>query len=454
VQSSILRAVRAALDAPDAPRPGERVLVAVSGGPDSTALLDALGVLAPGHGLTLAVGHVDHGLRGPESRADAAAVRALAERVGIACTVLTAAVPPGANLESRARDVRHRALGRLARELDASCIAFGHTQDDQVETILLRLLRGTGRRGLGGMAPRRGRVWRPLLGATRADVRRHLALAGLPYRLDRTNADLGHTRNRLRRLVVPLLGREFNPRLGATLGALASRLRDEDAYLEAAAALRLDAHRRGAALATAVAEEPVAIARRVLHAWLDEAAGTAVPAEQIERVLALASGARGDVGVRGPGRIVRDGDRLVYRAGRRAAVSRLHHQVGPGCTVDGPSGAWRLVISAPRGRDGGALAGLSARRACFDADRLALPLVVRSVLPGDRIGVPGVGTRKLQDVFVDAKIPRERRSHVPIVADATGTILWVAGVVRGGAARVEAATAHVIEMTLESRDGE
>jgi tRNA(Ile)-lysidine synthase len=459
VPSSVLRAVRAALDAPDAPRRGEHVLVAVSGGPDSTALLDALAALATESGITLAAGHVDHALRGHESDADAAAVRTLAERLGIACTVVTAAVAPGANLEARARDVRHRALGSMARALGASCIAFAHTQDDQVETLLLRLLRGTGRRGLGAMAPRRGRVWRPLLAATRADVRRHLALADLPYRLDRTNADLRHTRNRLRRLVVPLLAREFNPRLGATVAALAARLRDEDAHLETLAAARTTEHRRGATLSTTVAGEPPAIARRVVRAWLDEVAAGAVSAEQIERVLALAAGTRpGDVGVRGPGRIVREGDRLLHRAGRRAVASQLHREVSGDCIVDGPNGDWRLAVSSPRLRTANALGGLSALRARFDADRLAFPLVVRSVRPGDRIGVPGVGTRKLQDVFVDAKIPRERRSTVPIVVDATGTVLWVPGVVRGSAARVEAATARIVEMELTpgraSRDGE
>jgi tRNA(Ile)-lysidine synthase len=449
VTSSVLRAVRAALDAADAPRRGERVLVAVSGGPDSTALLDALATLAPAHGVALVAGHVDHALRGTESAADTDAVRALASRLGIACTIVRGVVAPGANLEARAREIRHRALRRVAREVGASCVAFAHTQDDQVETLLMRLVRGSGRRGLGAMAPRRGRVWRPLLGATRADVRRHLALAALPYRLDRTNADLRHTRNRLRRLVVPLLVRELNPRLGPALAALAARLRDEDAYLAAAAASRLDTHRRGSALATAVAAEPPAIARRLVRTWLDEVAAGDVSAEQVERVLALAAGARhGDVGVRGPGRIVRDGDRLVHRAGRRAVAAQVHHEVETGCTVDGPRGAWRLTISTPRARREDELTGLSPGRARFDADRLALPLVVRSVRPGDRIGVPGVGTRKLQDVFVDAKIPRERRSTVPIVVDATGTVLWVAGVVRGGAARVETATAHVVEMEL------
>jgi tRNA(Ile)-lysidine synthetase-like protein len=292
-----------------------------------------------------------------------------------------------------------------------------------------------------------------LLAATRGDVRRHLALAGVPHRVDRTNADLRHTRNRLRRLVVPLLMREFNPRLGPTLAALATRLRDEDAYLDTVVETRLRTHRVGGALATTVAGEPPAIARRLVRAWLGQVAPGAVSAAPGGRGVALATGARrGAVGVRGPGRIVCEDGQLVHRRGRRATASRFHHEVEPGGSVEGPDGIWALAILAPRPRDDDPLAGVSASRACFDADRLALPLVVRSVRPGDRVNVPGVGTRKLQDVLVDAKIPRERRSAVPVVADATGTVLWVPGLVRGGAARIEASTTRIVEMEIVPLD--
>jgi tRNA(Ile)-lysidine synthase len=451
VPSPLMRTLRDALDAPDAPRFGEHVLVAVSGGPDSTALAAGLATLGPARGLVVTAGHVDHGLRGAESSADAAAVEVLARRLGIGCRVAVATVAPGPNLEARARDVRHRALRRIARDAGASYIALAHTLDDQVETMLLRLLRGAGRRGLGGMAPRRGRLWRPLLGATRADVRRHLAVERLPFRLDRTNADLTHARNRLRRLVLPLLAREFNPRLGASMAALAARLRDEDSYLDECARARLDVHLRADHLATAVVREPLALARRIVRAWLRGLGDHAPSATEVERVLALAAGrVGGNVAVRGPARIVREGALLVRRAGRESDGPALHCEIAPGGVLDDPEHAWRLAISTPRARGPNELAGLSARRARFDADALPLPLVVRSVRAGDRIDVPGVGTRKLQDVLVDAKVPREHRRTVPIVVDATGRVLWVAGIVRGAAALLTDTTTQVVEMDLTS----
>jgi tRNA(Ile)-lysidine synthase len=435
--------------APDAPRPGELVVVALSAGPDSTALASALAELAPVHGLHLSAGHVDHGLRGAESAADAVAARRLAERLGIDCAVVVAPVAPGPNLEARARAARHRALVGLARERGAACIALAHTEDDQVETVLLRLLRGAGRRGLGGMARRRGRLWRPLLAATRADVRRYLAERSLAFRLDRTNAELRHARNRVRRLVVPLLAREFNPRLGRALATLATRLRDEDAYLDQVAGARLDGHRRGDGLGTAAADEPPAIARRLVRAWLESVTGRVPASHHVERVLELGRGSRtGNVAVPGPARVVRDGDRLLVRPGRRAAAVHVRHELMPGACVEGPDGAWRLAVSVARARDPDATGGLSPSHARFDLDALTLPLVVRSVEPGDRIDVPGVGTRKLQDVLVDAKVPRERRSTIPVVVDASGRVLWVAGIVRGGGARVTDTTRRVLDMDL------
>jgi len=429
------------------------VLVAVSGGPDSTALLAALARLAPARALRVTAGHVDHGLRGHESDADRTAVEALAAALGIACVVASAPVGQGGNLEARARDARRGALAELAQRTGASVIALAHTEDDQVETVLLQLLRGAGRRGLGGMSPRRGRLWRPLLGVSRADVRRYLGEQGLPFRIDRSNADLRHARNRLRRLVVPLLTRELNPRLGPAMAALAARLRDEDALLDELAAGRATAHRRGDALAASVASEPPALARRIVRAWLAEVGAGAVSAREVERTLALARGAApGNVAVRGPARIVRERDLLLRRPGRRAIAARFHHEVRGACSIDGPDGAWRLSVSAPRRRSGDDALGLSARRARFDADALALPLAVRTVARGDRIGVPGVGTRKLQDVFVDAKIPRERRSAVPVVTDALGAVVWVPGVVRGGIARLTGATTQVLEMDFEAAD--
>lgn len=449
--SFLLRALERAIARPDAPPHGARILVAASGGPDSTALLAALAGLAPEHGFHVTAAHVEHGLRGAESAADRAAVDALAARVGVPCVVETAPVERGPNLEARARDARRHALARLARRVGATVIALGHTQDDQVETMLLRLLRGAGRGGLAGMASRRGRLWRPLLETTRNDVRRYLGDHRLEFRLDRSNADLDHARNRLRRLVVPLLAREFNPRLGETMGALAARLRDEDDLLDALIAPTLARYLEAGSLSVAVGAEPRAIGRRVVRAWLARELGRAASADEVERTLALAGGEdAGPIGVRGPARIARTGDVLVRSAvDPPARHEPFRHEVGGAGIIEGPGGIWRLEVAPPAPRGTRDLEGLGARRACFDADALAWPLVVRSVEAGDRIAVPGVGTKKLQDVLVDAKVARGARGQVPVVADASGTIVWVPGIVRGRGARVGDATARVIGMRLD-----
>ena len=450
MSSPLLRALARALEAPGAPETGEHVLVAVSGGPDSTALLAALVALGPSRDLRVGTAHVDHRLRAAESDGDRAAVEALAARLGVPCVVATAPVEPGSNLEARAREVRHRALGDLARASGASTIALGHTMDDQVETMLLRLLRGTGRRGLGGMSPRRGRLWRPLLEVTRSDVRRYLADRGLPFRVDRSNASLTHARNRLRRLVVPLLVRELNPRLGVSVSALAARLRDEDALLDELARGRLAVHSRADALAIAVGAEPRALARRIVRLWLDRLGDRTAGARHIERVLALAQGStREQVAIPGPARVLREGDTLLRREGRQARAEAFRHAIILGEPVHGPGGAWRLRMSVVRDRTPTDPDLGSVRQACFDADAMALPLLVRSVTRGDRVVVAGVGTRKLQDVLVDAKVPRERRAQVPLVTDALGRVLWVAGIVRGAHALVTPASRRVIDGCLE-----
>src|SRR5262245_7005354 len=285
---------------------GEHLLAAVSGGPDSMALLVALREVAQERGWRVTAAHVDHGLRGAEGAAERDAVAAVAASLGVALVERRLALLPGAGLETRARRARRRALVSMAQEAGATRIVLGHTADDQAETVLLRLLRGAGRGGLGGMRPARGRLLRPLLGSTRADVRHFLAERKLAFAVDRTNADLRHARNRLRRFVLPLLAAEFNPRIGRALAALADRLRDEDDVLDALAAARCNDLLDGGRLRVAVAAEPAAIGRRIARAWLERGARAGVTAEQVERVLALARGTgRGTVGLPDAARVQR-----------------------------------------------------------------------------------------------------------------------------------------------------
>ena len=221
---------------------GRALLVAVSGGIDSVALAHALHSISQRTGLKLSIGHVNHGLRGAESDADQAAVEALAARLGL--PVRSARVDPAAarrggpsrdrpTLQEAARELRYAALDAIARELGASCVATAHTADDQAETVLLRLLRGTGPDGLAGIPERSpdGRIARPLLGTSRAEVERFAAAQGIAWREDGSNASGPYARNRLRNEWLPGLARVFNPGLLRALAGLAEAQRKDSEWI-------------------------------------------------------------------------------------------------------------------------------------------------------------------------------------------------------------------------------
>ncbi len=336
---------------------GDRCLVAVSGGADSVALLDLLGVLAPRLGVGLAVGHVDHGLRGDEGHAAAALVAGLARarRLPFHETRLPApvpgAVPPA---EAPLRRARYAALARLAREADCGVVAVAHHRDDQAETVLLRVLRGAGPRGLGGMAPLRPlpdpdggpplRLVRPLLDIPRADLAARVAERGLPTHPDPTNADRRWLRNALRLDLLPPLRARVNPRLDEALAATAAILRDEDALLEALAERAYGEALAGAEpgqvrlVITRLAACPVALQRRVLRL----AGGRAVPSApaptfaQVEAARRLVAGPAGAgrgraVGgpVRWPGQVGVSVERGALRVGALSVRSSGRSR-GPG----------------------------------------------------------------------------------------------------------------------------
>jgi tRNA(Ile)-lysidine synthase len=230
---------------------GRRVLVAASGGVDSTVLAHALAEIAGRRSLDLAIGHVNHGLRGPDSDADERAVRALAADLG--APVAVAAVDPRdlqsgrssrerPTLQEAARSLRYQALSSLAGRLGAERIATAHNADDQAETLLLRLLRGTGPDGMGGIPERspNGVVVRPLLRVARAEIEAYARARDLAWREDASNQSPDYTRNRLRHHWLPGLQREFNPRLLRVVADLAEAQRRDSEWIEAQVAREAD----------------------------------------------------------------------------------------------------------------------------------------------------------------------------------------------------------------------
>jgi tRNA(Ile)-lysidine synthase len=313
---------------------GETIVVGVSGGPDSVALLDGLARLSGAHSFTLVAAHLDHGLR-PDSADDVAFCSGLCARLGVAFRSGTADVRGRAarergGLEQAARRARYEFLRAVRREQGAAAIAVAHTRDDQAETVLLRLLRGSGRRGLAGMRARNGDVVRPLLAVSRADVLAHLSARGLPWRDDPTNADRSLLRNRVRHELLPYLEERFNPRLREVLARTAALLADEAQLLSASAALGLAQALRAdgddiVLDRASLAAMPPALARIALRQVLERAGGLrGVSAAHVEKVLALVRSKAPRV-------------RRLPLPGRREAVCRAREvRVGPRTAADRP----------------------------------------------------------------------------------------------------------------------
>jgi tRNA(Ile)-lysidine synthase len=276
---------------------GAVIILAVSGGPDSTALLHGAAALAPDRGWRLTVGHLDHSLRST-SADEGASVAAAAARLGLPVEVRRVDVAGLAasehrSLEDAGRQARYRFLEELAAAHGPEAlIATAHTADDVAETILLRLARGSGLRGLRGIPARRGRIVRPLLHARRADLRAALDAAGIPYVTDPSNTDLAHARNRVRAELLPAIER-LNPAAVDALTRFGRLAADDDDLLDALAATELTQRRDPAEASIDWHQPPArALGRRILRLAIGDPAPSA---ERIEALLDAAEGPRGGV---------------------------------------------------------------------------------------------------------------------------------------------------------------
>lgn len=425
---------------------GARLVVAVSGGPDSTACAFLVAEARPDLDLVLA--HVRHGLR--DDRHDVAAVERQASFLGVPLDVVDVSVESeGRGIEDAARQQRYAALRRVAREHEAGWLAVGHTADDQAETLVLRLARGTGIPGLAGMAPVRGDVVRPLLRLRRVDVHRFVAFEGLPCVHDPTNDDRALTRNAVRHDVMPVLGR-VGPDVVGALGRLADLARDDARALDDVAATRGRAviRRCGPVLAVPLevfVEQPAAIARRIIRSVVMEARGTAdaPTAAEVEALRLLDAGAMDLAGLTASA----SGGWWAVAPVDLPAAQEIALEV-PG-TTDWPALRWRVEVQdrgsanpqtdmqlglvdtwkPPRVKVDERVLGPGARTellAVTLGDVRTAGLLVRPREPGDRVSTP-VGTRKLQDVMVDAGVPRALRDLWPVVARSDGHVVWVPG---------------------------
>ena len=422
---------------------GDRILVAVSGGPDSVALLSVLAALRERWGLALAVAHFNYGLRGSESDEDQRFVAGLCAELGIPCRIERLDLSNrkrGGSLQEYARELRYQALLKLAREMDMTKIALGHTLDDQAETVLMWMLRGAGTSGLGGIRARRAPGFiRPLLGFSRAQLISYLEEEHQGYRTDSSNAKPVYLRNRVRSEILPVL-KKLNPGVVRVLTRQADILQDDDQYLEDVALEEagrlLKRHEKGAVHVDRdkLVGLPVAIQRRVVRHALRLAGGTGHNAN-FNAVGSVLDGI-----VNG-----RSGSQLNLR-GLRVVRSYGTIQIAPSEGVEPEPSAFAISVSVPdaivwpmtRQRlkldwtdsdlSPEAISRDDQAVAILDADRFTPQLQVRTWRDGDVFCPLGMSGRrkKLQDFFIDQKVPRHLRGRLPIIEAPEG-ILWIGG---------------------------
>nr|WP_230202405.1 tRNA lysidine(34) synthetase TilS [Paenibacillus ihumii] len=457
--------------------PGDCIIVAVSGGPDSVALLHILHAIAsrPEQKLSLVCAHINHGFRPEESLEEAEFVQGLANKLGLPFELGNLDIPSyirqsGRSTQLAAREKRYEFLHTVAKKHGAASIALAHHADDQAETVMMRIIRGSGATGLAGMRMRRREhnvnLIRPLLRIYKAEILQTCQDAGIPYRIDSSNLQNKYARNAIRLDVLPFLG-QYNEQLAESLNRLADTLGEEDDYLQqmTGRAYRELVTPDGAGLAFQVgpfAALHAALQRRLIKLILNYLPfgmeeSDFVKIERVRQGVIQSSPTTWSLDLGGGLQCVREYDTIRFipnaAEGNDGLRYTYHVNTVPAEVAIQGLGASLLFAQTTAGQDAVSMAH-GKDRAVFDADKLVYPLTVRSRQPGDMMKVMGLnGTKKVKDIFIDEKIPPSLRSRIPIVTDGQGRILWIPGIRRSSIAAVGQHTSSVLLMTLV-RDAE
>lgn len=390
-----------------------RVLCAVSGGADSMCMLSALQSL----GIGIACAHFDHRIRGEESSRDARFVEEFCAGNGIEFhfgteDVTAYAQERGIGTEDAARRLRYAFLEEAARRIGAARIATAHTADDNLETMLMNLARGSGARGMSGIPPKRGVIIRPLLFATRGEVEEYLKNRGISWVVDSTNYSDDYTRNRLRHHVVPVL-REINAAVSRNALEASQLMREDDEYLCALAEDFLSEH--GGIDVKALLALPGPVASRALRL----ASGRRLGRVHVEALLALCRSEKPSAGLDLPGvRARREYGRLVFGGGETSGVP--HVTLRPGEIAALPGTGLKVRCEAVENCPG---INNSLNTFYFQIDTICGSISVRQRAAGDKIRLKGRGcTADVRKLFIGAKIPRDKRPGIPVIADGSGPI--------------------------------
>jgi tRNA(Ile)-lysidine synthase len=434
-------------------KPGDTLIIGLSGGADSTALLDLLTTL-PAFPLRLVAAHLNHCLRGQDSDNDEQFCRGLAARYNVPfesrrVDVKAVANRESLNLEDAGRRARITFFDELLITWQAAAVVLAHHADDQAETLLMRLLRGSGMSGLAGMPWCNGRGYiRPMLCISRVEIEAYLAERRLNWREDTSNLDITFLRNRIRHELLPLLER-YNPAVRKALTTTADILSEEDALLDARMRQAAEQVCRFSEIdvtcdITLFKSHPLALQRRLIRLMLSRITGSLeqISHRHLENILKMVTAARPNLRINLPRGLVavREYDRLVIKAKDETGLSTAEITIpGPGIYQLFCGASIRIEISTPPLNPGGNLA-----TAYFDSDRMPFPWCVRTFRPGDRIQPLGMsGKKKVKDIFIDEKIPLARRALIPLVF-CGDELIWLVGLRTSHLARVDSLSFRIV----------
>ena len=467
IETKILQTVRATISRYRMFVPGDAVLVAVSGGADSVALVHLLYALADEYSLNLAVAHLNPSLRGAESDRDAGFVADLAGRFNLTLFLEKKDVPAlqrhwRLSPEEAARRARYEFYDAVASQNHFTKVALGHHADDNAELILMNLLRGSGPLGLSGISPVRGdRYVRPLIGLKRSEIIDYIVQRKIAFVADSSNADTAYRRNKIRHDLIPELEKSYNPAIVDSLNRLGEIMQAEDQWIANAiepvfddCVLEKGSNRISLALPQINAVD-LAVGRRIIRTAILGVKKDLrrISFVHIDAIVELAQKAQAGVRLDLPEglRVIKDSETLtIIKMGPETSVDVVPYRytlTGEGTTfIAEADTAIKLVeIGVDEVPDFGE-AGNS--RAFFDLDRLQFPLVVRNFQPGDRFSPLGLdGTQKLKKFFCNHKIPARQRQRCPLLLSA-GKIIWVAGHRIDNSVRLSARTRRVLMAEL------
>ncbi|MEE9315775.1 MAG: tRNA lysidine(34) synthetase TilS [bacterium] len=438
--------------------PGDRILIGVSGGPDSVCLLHILNRCRKEMALSLHIVHINHGIRKRESKREEKFVSHLAGRMSLPITVKSLDVPSYARkkrltIEEAARDMRYSVFEQLAGKLNAKKIALGHTASDQVETVLMHLLRGSGPQGLSGIPPVRKlgstAIVRPLIEVNREEILNYLKKNNLTFCLDSSNRKTEYFRNKVRLKLLPLLRKNYNENIDGALLRLSEILKEENAYWERVVERVLGKVVSWEAEKILIDFKKflrynVIVQRRVLYRLF----GGIVSLSQIEAIRNLAQkssqGKRIYLGRRFSVR--KEGNFLIFSSSPERRFKKFNYPL----RVPGKNEIEGLNLTLnTRIVDFYPVSEKETNTAYFDIDKINFKkLLLRNRREGDRFRPFGLrGTKKLSDFFIDRKIPRRLRDRVPLLVEGED-ILWVVGIRRADKARITEDTKKILEVRV------